>query len=156
MSALCRWSLASCSLIGGRGALRCEVTSSVARLDVPVFTTFLLCFFFFFISLGRLCDLCHKRSSPPLIDAHSPQYCCVSHLHSCAALTPNRYESFIIGPAKERVAPGDLIYLPACFPETFLEALVSCSPSDVFLGKILLGLIASVSFKEPPQNWWAG
>lgn len=152
MSALCHRDLASYFLIGGRGALHCEVILSVARLDIPFFTPFLLCLFL----RGRLCDLCQdedaKEPPPQLID----EYCCASHLHSCAALTPNRYKSFLIGPVKQRVAPGDLIYFLACFPKTFLEALVSCTPSDGFLGKILLGLIACASFKDSPRNWWAG
>lgn len=94
---------------------------------------------------------------------HVTQCCCASHLQSCAALRPNRYKFFIIGPVKQRVAPGDLIYLPACFPKKKnLEALVSCTPSDGFCGKISLDLIVCM-FKESPKiggregfNWVHG
>lgn len=124
----------------------------------PCFHPFFVMFVFAGSTLRSLSGRRRERTPPPnwLMRAHSTQYCCASHLHSCAALIPNRYKSFIIGPVKQRVAPGDLIYLSACFPKTFLEAVVSCTPSDGFLGKILFGLIACASFKESPQNWWAG
>lgn len=88
MSALCHRDLASYFLIGGRGALHCDVILSVARLDIPVFTPFLLCLF----SRGRLCDLCQdedaKEPPPQLIDARTqysvllcitPPLLCCSH-----------------------------------------------------------------------------
>lgn len=62
---------------------------------------------------------------------HTTQCCCALHLLSYAALRADWYKSFIIGPVKQHVGPGDLIYLPACFPKKKKkEVLVSCTPID--------------------------
>lgn len=110
---------------------------------------------------GRRCERCSSSN--------------VIHAQLSAALRPNRYKSFIIGPVKQRVAPGDLIYLPACFPAqkngstcqllsqwwilrgNLVRAdFVRCSKNHPKLvgGKVLIGCTATLNYAVKSVLWW--